>query len=98
MKRTPSAKVVKVTQKKKPVTEYTPKADKGGTTKATDINQMSSDEIREHLAAVRLAQMSLLAKNAQKGATIKNPMQIRQNRRTIARMLTVLVKRGERAV
>jgi len=77
MKRTPAAKVVKVTQKKKPVKEYTPKADKGGTTKANDINQMSSVEIREHLAAIRLAQMSLLAKNAQKGATIQNPMQIR---------------------
>jgi len=65
---------------------------------ARTIDQMSSDELREHIAAIRFAQMSMKAKNAQKGSTNTTPMQVRQNRRTMARMITILVKRGERVV
>jgi ribosomal protein L29 len=75
---------------------YTPKGD-AGIPKAKDINQMSSDEIRENLLALKFAQMSLNAKKGQGGA-IENVGQIRNNRRTIARMMTVLVQRGERCV
>ena len=63
----------------------------------TAINQMSSVEIRENIAAIKVAQMNLIGRKERKGS-IDHPMQIRQNRRTLARMITVLVKRGERVV
>jgi large subunit ribosomal protein L29 len=75
---------------------YTPRAE-GKTPKAKDINQMSSDEIREHLIALKYAQISLEGKRASGGA-LENPGQLRNNRKTIARMKTILIKRGERCV
>jgi ribosomal protein L29 len=94
------AKQIKVSTGKdrsvKPGKLYTPKAGVG-IPKAKDINEMSSVEIREHLAAIKVAQMSLDAKNA-RGEAIENNHQIRNNRRTVARMKTILIKRGERCV
>lgn len=80
----------------KPGKPYTPKGE-GKIPKAKDISQMSSDEIRENLLALKYAQMSLNAKKGQ-GGSIENVGQFRNNRRTIARMMTVLVQRGERCV
>lgn len=71
---------------------------KSGLPKMNDINGMSSTELREHIKAYRTSMVSLNGQvhGQQKG--IQNPMMIRQTKRTIARMITVLIRRGEPVV
>ncbi len=64
---------------------------------SNDINQMSNDEIREQLKQYKRALMSDAAKN-RKGLQLDNPMSIRQTKKTIARMMTILIKRNEKCV
>ena len=77
------------------MTKYTLK-----TIDAKSLDQMSSDELREMLAQCRTTQMSIEGRN-------KSPLAIplphpsgeaRQNRKTIARIMTILVRRKERCV
>ena len=63
-----------------------------------DIDQMSSDEIREKLKDVKMQNMTYLAQVKSQNKPIEHPSRIRENRKMIARMMTVLVKRGERCV
>jgi ribosomal protein L29 len=64
----------------------------------TEIDQMSSVEIREHISQYRSSLMTLNGQVKGQKKDIENPMRIRQTKRTIARMITVLVRRGERVV
>lgn len=63
-----------------------------------EIDQMSSIEIREHISQYRSSLMTLNGQVKGQKKNIENPMRIRQTKRTIARMITVLVRRGERVV
>lgn len=63
-----------------------------------EIDQMSSVEIREHIHSYRASMMTLNGQVKGQKKSIENPMRIRQTKRTIARMITVLVRRGERVV
>ena len=63
-----------------------------------EIDQMSSTEIREHVAEYRAALMTLNGQVKGQKKSIENPAQIKHIKRTIARMITVLVRRGERVV
>lgn len=63
-----------------------------------DINGMSSNELREHIEKYRKALMSLNGQVKGQQKSIENPMRLRHTRRTVARMITVLVRRGERVV
>ncbi len=60
-----------------------------------EIDQMSSIEIREHVKQYRAAMMRLNGQVKSQKKSIENPGQIRQTKRTIARMITVLIQRGE---
>jgi len=59
-----------------------------------EIDQMSNDEIREHIVMYRSAVITPMAQIKSQKKQIENPMIIRQTKRTIARMITVLVRRG----
>lgn len=59
---------------------------------------MSSIEIREQITKLREQQMSLVGKMKGKGLPVDNPMQKREIKRTLARMITTLIKRGEPVV
>jgi ribosomal protein L29 len=65
-----------------------------------DYDQMSSDELRETLAKLRKQKMVNEAKN--QPMVIKKHEhgtgEIKQTKKSIARVLTILVKRGERCV
>lgn len=63
-----------------------------------EIDQMSSTEIREHVKQYRATMMSLNGQVKGQRKSIENPGQIRQTKRTIARMITVLIRRKERVV
>lgn len=63
-----------------------------------DIEQMSSQEIREHIVEYRAALIKPLTEAKVKKMRLENPMIIRELKRTIARMITVLIRRGERVV
>lgn len=65
---------------------------------AQEINEMSSNEIREHIKEYRSAMITMNGKNKAQGLVLDNPSQIRHTKRTIARMITVLIRRGERVV
>jgi ribosomal protein L29 len=67
---------------------------------AKDYNEMSSDELRETLKHLRADKMSIDGKNKSPMATpLPHPSgQARQNRKSIARVMTILVKRKERCV
>jgi ribosomal protein L29 len=68
---------------------------------AKDLNQMSSDELRKMLADAKMRRMTIDAKNAGVGGAqpLVHPSgEARQNRKLIARCMTILVKRGERCV
>jgi ribosomal protein L29 len=65
---------------------------------SNEINQMSSNEIREHIKKYKLSLMTDVGRNTGKGLTLENPSRIRETKRTIARMMTVLVRRKERCV
>jgi ribosomal protein L29 len=67
---------------------------------AKDLNAMSSDELREMLAKCRLDKMRIDGKNKSPMAhPLAHPSgEARQNRKTIARILTILVKRKERCI
>lgn len=69
-----------------------------GLPKMNEIDQMSSNEIREHVKEYRAALMTLNGQVKGQKKSIENPGQIRHIKRTIARMITVLVRRGERVV
>ena len=68
--------------------------------KAKDLEQMSTTELRESLTALRNEKMRINGKNKSPLATpLSHPSgEARQNRKTIARILTILIKRGERPV
>lgn len=69
--------------------------------RAKDINQMSSDEIRKVLSDARARKMTIEAKNAGVGGAqpLVHPSgEAKQNRKLIARCMTILVKRKERCV
>ena len=69
-------------------------------TKAKELNEMSNDELRESLAKLKEEKISIESRNKNPAATpLAHPSgQARQNRKTIARIMTVLVKRGQRCV
>lgn len=62
---------------------------------ARDINEMSSVEIREEIKKLRADLMHYNGVVKGKKQTIENPMIIRETKRTLARMITILIKRGE---
>lgn len=63
-----------------------------------DYNEMSSIELRELLSKLRVEKMSIDGKNKSPMATPNaHPSgQARQVRKSIARIMTILIKRGER--
>jgi len=67
---------------------------------AKDLDQMSSDELRKDLADLRQQQIGIKCRNAGFGVKMnEHPSgQARQTRVTIARIMTILVKRRERCV
>jgi large subunit ribosomal protein L29 len=62
--------------------------------KATAIREMNADEIRARVAELREDLFNLQFRNTMK--QLDNPLQIRESRREMARLLTVL-KEKERA-
>jgi len=65
-----------------------------------NLHEMSSDELREMLQKAKMDKLRIYGKN-------KSPMSVplahpsgeaKQNRKMIARVMTILVKRGERCV
>jgi ribosomal protein L29 len=68
--------------------------------KSKDLNGMSSDELRESLAALKLEKMKIDGSNKGDSANpIPHPSgQARQTRKTIARIMTILTRRRERCV
>jgi ribosomal protein L29 len=67
---------------------------------AKDYNEMSSDELRETLKKLKLRKMTIDCSNHEANAKpIDHPSgEARQNRKQIARIMTILVKRKERCV
>ena len=67
---------------------------------AKDLDQMSSDELRTDLASLRQRQMTIKASNAGHASQpLAHPSgEARSNRRTIARIMTILVRRREPCV
>jgi ribosomal protein L29 len=65
-----------------------------------EYHQMSSDELRTLLAKLRNDKVRIDGKNKSPMATpLSHPSgEARQNRKAIARIMTVLVQRGERCV
>jgi ribosomal protein L29 len=66
--------------------------------KAKPMNEMSSDELRTIIKDARLQNMTLNAQVKSQKKAIEHPSRIKENRRMIARAMTILVKRGERCV
>jgi len=68
--------------------------------KTTDLNEMTSDELRESLAALKMEKMKIDGSNKGDSANpIPHPSgQARQTRKTIARIMTILIGREERCV
>jgi ribosomal protein L29 len=68
--------------------------------KAKEFDEMSSDELRERLSELRRNKMSIDGKNKSPMATpAAHPSgEARQTRKSIARIMTILVKRKERCV
>ncbi len=68
--------------------------------KAKSLDEMSSDELRGMLAQCKQEKMSIDGKNKSPMATpLDYPSgRAKQNRKTIARIMTILVKRKERCV
>jgi ribosomal protein L29 len=68
--------------------------------KAKEFDQMSSDELREMLSQLKLRKMAIDGSNKSPIAhPIDHPSgEARQNRKSIARIMTILVKRGEKCV
>jgi ribosomal protein L29 len=60
------------------------------------IHEMSSDEIRELLVKLKTANMVPLAQVKSQKKAIEHPSQIRENKKMIARCMTILIQRGER--
>lgn len=56
--------------------------------KGTAIREMTADEIRDRIAEVREELFNLRFRNAMK--QLDNPLKIREGRREMARLLTVL--------
>ena len=67
---------------------------------AKDLDQMSSDELREELAKLRLKQLTIKASNAGHASQpLAHPSgEARQNRKTVARIMTILIRRREPCV
>ena len=65
---------------------------------ARDVSQMSSEEIRTLIADLKQANMTFLAKVKSQNMAIEHPSRIKENKRMIARGMTILIKRGERCV
>ena len=67
---------------------------------AHDLNDMSSNELRELLSEQRKLKMRIDGKNKSPMAhPLEHPSgEARQNRKTIARIMTILVKRKEPCV
>ena len=66
--------------------------------KGKEMHQMSSEELRKLLADAKLQKVTLLGLSKGKKEAPKNSSAIKENRRTIARAMTILVQRGERCV
>ena len=68
--------------------------------KARDFDQMSSDELRETLAKLKQQRMINDAKNqAMVLKKLEHPSgETRQTKKSIARIMTILVRRKERCV
>lgn len=68
--------------------------------KAKELDEYSSDELREQLKKLRELQMGNTHNpGGNQGKYFKeHPMAPREIRRTIARIITILVRRGERCV
>lgn len=71
-----------------------------GVLHAKDYNEMGSDELRELLSKLKAEKMSIEGKNKSPMATpLDHPSgRAVQNRKAIARIMTILVKRKERCV
>jgi large subunit ribosomal protein L29 len=61
--------------------------------KAANIREMSVDEIQGRLAELREEMFNLRFRNAMK--QLDNPLKIRESRREMARLLTVLNEKGK---
>ena len=61
----------------------------------TEVRELSDDELRERLAALRAVRFNLRFRSATEA--IDNPMQFRTIRRDIARLETVLRERASQA-
>ena len=61
----------------------------------TEVRELSDDELRERLAALRAERFNLRFRSATEA--IDNPMQFRTIRRDIARLETVLRERASQA-
>lgn len=59
---------------------------------ASDINQMTNEELLASIRQIREHNMTVIAKN-KRGERIENPGALRDSKRTVARMMTVLTKR-----
>lgn len=63
--------------------------------KSKDFNNLSSEELKANLKELR-KEMLKLGGQASSGANAKKPGQIKNSKRNIARILTILNKRGEK--
>lgn len=63
---------------------------------ARDINEMTNEELLANIKQIREHNMTVIAKN-KRGERIENPGALRQSKRTVARMMTILAKRKFRA-
>jgi ribosomal protein L29 len=66
------------------------------TMRAKEMHQMSSDELRTIIANARLELMKLVGLSRGKHEAPTHPRAIKENKKAIARAMTILVKRGER--
>jgi len=69
-----------------------------GIINAKTMDQMSSDEIRKIVTDCRAANITFLAQVKSQKKQIEHPKRIKENKKMIARGLTVLVRRKERCV
>jgi large subunit ribosomal protein L29 len=63
--------------------------------KSKDLNNLSSPELKHNLSESR-KEMLKLNGQVSTGTNPKKPSQIRNTKKTIARILTILKKRGEK--
>jgi len=66
---------------------------KQGLPRSNDINQMTTEELREHIRKMRLQQMTDNGNVKGKKEAPKNAARMKETRKQIARAMTVLAKR-----